>query len=289
MAFTPQKWRVGGVPEHFNYPWQLARENKLTARQEFDFTWLDYPGGTGAMALDLAEGKLDLALMLTEGAVAAIAKGLPAKIIGVYVESPLTWGIHTHATSPYNSLDEVQQKTFAISRPNSGSHLMAYVLAQTQQWLPESLHFEVVGNFEGARQALASGKTQLFMWEKYTTAPTVRAGEWKRIGECLTPWPAFVIVAHEAVVGAPSLPLLLRLIREQALPFYPQAEDRLAYIRQQYPLHPEDVAEWYAQTRWAIQSPANAQMLNTTQDTLLALGILSEKKPIEALSQALDF
>ncbi|NJL13335.1 MAG: PhnD/SsuA/transferrin family substrate-binding protein [Microscillaceae bacterium] len=179
MAFSPQNWRVGGVPEHFNYPWRLAQENKLTASQEFDFTWRDYPGGTGAMALDLAEEKLDLALMLTEGAVAAIAKGLPAKIIGVYVESPLTWGIHTHATAPYNSLDEVRQRTFAISRPNSGSHLMAFVLAQTQQWPLTSLDFEVVGNFEGARQALASGKAQLFMWEKYTTAPIVRTGEWK--------------------------------------------------------------------------------------------------------------
>ncbi|NJL13334.1 MAG: hypothetical protein HC913_10255 [Microscillaceae bacterium] len=111
----------------------------------------------------------------------------------------------------------------------------------------------------------------------------------ERIGECLTPWPAFVIVAHEAVLGVPSLPRLLHLIREQALPFFSQAADRLAYIQKQYQLHPEDVAEWYAQTRWAIQSPASAPMLSTTQDTLLALGILSEKKPLEVLSQTLDF
>ena len=33
------------------------------------------------------------------------------------------------------------------------------------------------------------------MWEKFTTKPLVDSGEWRRVGECVTPWPCFVVAA----------------------------------------------------------------------------------------------
>ncbi len=35
------------------------------------YEWIDYPGGTGAMVEALRNGELDVAIMLTEGAVSA--------------------------------------------------------------------------------------------------------------------------------------------------------------------------------------------------------------------------
>ncbi len=41
--------RVGGVPEHFNLPWHLAKETGLFAKHNVDVQWTDVPNGTGAM------------------------------------------------------------------------------------------------------------------------------------------------------------------------------------------------------------------------------------------------
>src|SRR3569833_2367387 len=96
-----EKVRIGGVPEHFNLPWNLAVEEGLFSKQGIDLERIDYPGGTGAMCADLRNGNLDLAVVLTEGLVADIVRGNPAQIIRWHVTSPLNWGIHVPAASPY--------------------------------------------------------------------------------------------------------------------------------------------------------------------------------------------
>jgi hypothetical protein len=42
----------------------------------------------------LRDGETDIAVILTEGIVKDIVAGNPSKIVQVYVESPLIWGIH---------------------------------------------------------------------------------------------------------------------------------------------------------------------------------------------------
>jgi len=42
-----QSLRVGGVPEHFNLPWQLAAERDVFSNHEIDLSWTMYAGGTG--------------------------------------------------------------------------------------------------------------------------------------------------------------------------------------------------------------------------------------------------
>jgi hypothetical protein len=93
------KLRVGGVPEHFNLPWHLALEARRFEPLGLRIAWQDYPGGSGAMATALRDGELDAALLLTEGAIAAIAEGAPFKIASLYTDSPLVWGIHVPAVS----------------------------------------------------------------------------------------------------------------------------------------------------------------------------------------------
>ena len=72
---------IGGVPEHFNLPWKLANDYGFFEKENIDFNWQYYAAGTGAMVKALENHELDAAVLLTEGAVSAIIKGLKAKII----------------------------------------------------------------------------------------------------------------------------------------------------------------------------------------------------------------
>ncbi len=75
--------KIGGVPEHFNLPIQMAIERDEFQQHGVDLLWTYYPGGTGAMTKALAEGELDLAILLTEGFVLAANNGLSARIVKV--------------------------------------------------------------------------------------------------------------------------------------------------------------------------------------------------------------
>ena len=131
------------------------------------------------MAKALREGELDAALLLTEGAVAAIADGAAFKITSLFTDSPLVWGIHVPAASRFRSVAELRGARYAISRQGSGSHLMAFVHARAQGWPVEQLAFVSVGNLAGAVDAFAAGTADVFFWEKFMTKPLVDAGQFR--------------------------------------------------------------------------------------------------------------
>ena len=110
------KLRIGGVPEHFNLPWHLALEQGEPARLGVELHWQDYPDGSGAMVAALRRGELDAALLLTEGAIAAIADGGGFKVASLYTESPLIWGIHVPASSRLRTVGDIRGTRYAISR-----------------------------------------------------------------------------------------------------------------------------------------------------------------------------
>jgi ABC-type nitrate/sulfonate/bicarbonate transport system substrate-binding protein/cyclopropane fatty-acyl-phospholipid synthase-like methyltransferase len=277
-------FRIGGVPEHFNFPWHLAVQHELFADYDFSIDWQDYPGGTGAMCRALRTGELDLAVVLTEGAVADIVAGSPARIVGTYVNSPLVWGVHLHASNQLTHPASLEHRRFAVSRYGSGSHLMALVHAQQSGWDPAAMQFEVVGGLEGARAALASGQAEAFMWEKYTTKPIVDAGEFRRLAAVRTPWPCFVMLARPDLFEAQPnrLETLMYLIR-RARQLLPEA-DTLAYLSEHYQLQPIDVASWYAQTEWLVRPHISHQTLDTVQHLLQEAGVIEAAVPVETLT-----
>lgn len=272
-------FRIGGVPEHFNFPWHLAVAHDLFADYDFSITWQDFPGGTGAMCRALRAHELDLAVVLTEGAVADIIAGSEARIVGTYVNSPLVWGVHLHADSSIAHPASLEGEPFAVSRYGSGSHLMALVHAQQSGWDPQAMQFEVVGDFEGARKALSAGTAAAFMWEKYTTKPTVDAGEWRRLAEVRTPWPCFVLLARPELFDGQEerLETLMYLIRRARMLLPPEAT--LAYLSEHYRLQPIDVEAWYAQTEWLIRPQISHQTLETVQQLLQEAGVIEQPVP----------
>jgi len=192
--------RIGGVPEHFNYPWQIAISQGSFSNIGIDVEWKFVDGGTGEMNRMLRENELDLAVGLTEGVVADIVNGNPSLIVQKYIKSPLIWGIHTGVNSGLVSVDKLSERRFAISRFGSGSHIMASVLAKQEGISLREDQFILCGNFEGAKIALNEGNADYLLWEKFTTLPDVKNGSLQRLGETITPWPCFVIAAREEIL-----------------------------------------------------------------------------------------
>ena len=89
-----KEFHIGGVPEHFNFPWYLTLSNKVYTTEGINLRWKDYYGGTGEMCIALRKKEIDMAVILTEGIVRDIIKGNDCKIIQVFIKSPLVWEIH---------------------------------------------------------------------------------------------------------------------------------------------------------------------------------------------------
>ena len=269
--------KIAGVPEHFNLPWHLCIENGEFEEVGIDLQWTDVPEGTGKMCQLLRDNETDIAVILTEGIVKDIVGGNPSSIVQTYVESPLIWGIHVAAESQHQTLSDLENTKVAISRYGSGSHLMAYVNAQNQQWNTENLQFEVVNTIDGAVEALTHGKADYFMWERFMTQPLVDKGVFRRVADCPTPWPCFVIAVRNEFLESnrQTIALLLEIINNTTIEFkeIPSIDRTLAT---KYNQKLEDIQTWLSLTKWA-QKPLEEKVLNKIQNQLFDLKIIEKK------------
>jgi sulfonate transport system substrate-binding protein len=272
--------RIGGVPEHFNLPWRRLVEGR--GLDDLGVTWRDVPEGSGAMAAALRAGELDVAMLLTEGAVAGAAAG-GFKIVSLYTQSPLIWGIHVPAESALLTVDDIRGRRYAISRRGSGSHLMSFVHAREQGWPTESLDFVVVGTLQGAIDAFASGGADVFFWEKFMTKALVDSGRFRRVGDFVAPWPAFVVCASNAAIAqGKQIGAVLHRVLEAAaeLAASPTAA---AAIAERYGLDPDDAREWLAATRWATRPAIDSEHVAPAVAQLRALGLIGMDVTPQAL------
>lgn len=269
--------RIAGVPEHFNLPWHLCIDNGEFEEVGIDLQWTDVPEGTGKMCQLLRDNETDIAVILTEGIVKDIISGNTSSIVQTYVESPLIWGIHVAAESQYQTLSDLENTKVAISRYGSGSHLMAYVNAQNQHWNTENLQFEVVNTIDGAVETLTHGKADYFMWERFMTQPLVDKGVFRRIADCPTPWPCFVIAVRNEFLESnrQTIALLLEIINNTTIEFkeIPSIDRTLAT---KYNQKLDDIQTWLSLTKWA-QKPLEEKVLNKIQNQLFDLKIIEKK------------
>lgn len=268
--------KIAGVPEHFNLPWHLCIENGEFEAIGIDLQWTDVPEGTGKMCQMLRDGETDIAVILSEGIVKDINAGNPSKIVQIYVESPLIWGIHVAANSKFKTLTDLENKKVAISRLGSGSQLMAYVNANNQGWNTENLQFEIVNTIDGAVESLTKGESDYFMWERFMTKPLVDKGIFRRIADCPTPWPCFVIAVREEILKKHpnTIAQILEIINLTTQEFkeIPSIDKTLA---SKYYQKIEDIQEWLRLTEWS-QKPLTENMLNKIQNQLFELKIIDK-------------
>jgi ABC-type nitrate/sulfonate/bicarbonate transport system substrate-binding protein len=270
--------KIGGVPEHFNLPILMAIEKDEFQKHGVDLKWTYYPGGTGAMTKALADGELDLAILLTEGFVSAVNNGLAARIVKVYIDSPLVWGIHSGAASRTRSIYDSTHKKYAISRFGSGSHLMAMIHAEQRGERIADRDFVVINSLEGAIESLTKNETQVFYWEKMMTKKHVESGEVKLIGEFSAPWSSFLIVATEKALAEKKEEIhkAMELINLESTDFknniYAPVE-----LQKRFQMSNKDIIDWMGSTIWNTDFTIRKKGL---ENAIEALSKISEK-PIQ--------
>ena len=271
------KINIGGVPEHFNYPWHFGIENELFKSKGIDLNWKNYPGGTGDMCKDLRSNQLDLAIVLTEGIIKDIILGNPSKIIQTYVGSPLFWGVHVSHNSDYKQIKDLKGKTAAISRKGSGSHLMTYVNAISNKWnIKNDIKFKTVNDIGGGISALSKGTADYFLWEKFTTKPYVDRKIFRSLGDCATPWPCFMIASTNQFLknNHKVIETLLNIINSitQSIKSIDNIDQILS---KNYDLNIEDVKNWMKLTTWSQKKP-NEKEIFEIQNKLMVSEIISD-------------
>lgn len=200
------------------------------------------------------------------------------------------WAISTGKDSKHGSIDTLDKATVAISRFGSGSHIMAYVLADQQGWLAQSkdpFQFQALSNFQAMRDAVNSSACDFFMWETFTTKPYHDSGEVKRIGQITPPWPAFLFAAH-VDVDMTAVQRILKAVQLASTIFMAQKDgasikrviDILGYDE-------ADVRNWFKTVRYAQDmTQVSRRALEVTGSTLVKAGVLSEVPNIEDLCVA---
>ncbi|MDG1226338.1 MAG: substrate-binding domain-containing protein [Polaribacter sp.] len=271
--------KVGGVPEHFNYPWYLTLKDKKYSKHNINLRWQDYPGGTGEMCKALRNGELDIAIVLTEGIIKDITDGNSSKIIQTFVNSPLIWGIHVGAKSTFKKIKELEHATVAISRFGSGSHLMAIVNARNQGWDVSKLKFKVIGDLQGGIDALTNGEADYFMWEHFTTKPLVDNGIFRRLDDCPTPWPCFVVAVRNEVLknNFQEIKEVLEIINYQTKDFK-KIENIDQTLAKRYGQKLKDIQEWLKITEWNDGKPITKNLITGIQNKMLQFNVIEEKK-----------
>jgi hypothetical protein len=272
-----KRYKIGGVPEHFNLPWRLAIEEGKFKEIGVELHWSDMTGGTGQMIKGLHTGSLDIAVLLTEGITKSILQGLDAKILTVYVTTPLHWGIHVPYHSDITRVDQLEGQTFAISREGSGSQLMAYVKAFQEGWNTDNLKFNVVGDVYGGLWALHNDEAQGFLWEKYTTFPFTEQKKCRYIDEVVTPWPCFVIAVRKDVYDSDKI--LLTKISDIANKKAFELKNNLQaaeIISWRYNLRLSQVRNWLIETNWNYQNELSIESFQLVIDYLLKLRLINQ-------------
>ena len=250
---SPNLIRLGGVPEHFFYPWKKWLDENSGSESGMQWTWTDYPGGSGAMIQALENNEIDFAFLLTESAYKAMSSGAQIEALSVYVQSPLLWGIFTGSGNPLETVEPVNERKYAISRFGSGSELMAMVDARKRGASIEQDQWVLAQNLSGAEKALSSGEADLFFWEKWTTKPLVDKGIFKMVDVCPSPWASFILTGRtedcqfeirmEAIKSAftavTKLASALKISSESA-----------TLISSEYHLLESDAADWIQHVEW---------------------------------------
>lgn len=276
--------RVGGVPEHFNLPWQRAAERDIFSTAGIDLSWTMYAGGTGAMTQALQNGTLDVAILLTEGFVAAAYEGLKAKIAKVYIDSPLVWGIYTSSDSTRRQLSDGAHAPIAISRFGSGSHLMSMIHAQSRGIRLQESDFVVVNSLHGAVESLQSHASEIFYWERYMTRPHVKSGQLKMIGDFSAPWSSFLIIVSDEALKKKdaSIQTLLQIMNLECIAFK-QDNHSAIQLSKKFDMSLPEARNWLKQTQWNYDFRVDEASLMHARTALTTIGKCDEKLKINRL------
>jgi ABC-type nitrate/sulfonate/bicarbonate transport system substrate-binding protein len=135
-------------------------------------------------------------------------------------------------------------------------------------------------------EALTNGSADYFMWERFMTKPLVDKGIFRKIADCPTPWPCFVIAVRDEVLESQpdSVAKILEIINATTEEFkeIPSIDRTLA---ENFHQKIEDIQEWLSLTEWS-QKPLSEKVLNNVQNQLFDLKIIDKKGTFASIVKA---
>lgn len=281
--------KVAYIPEHFATPLFFAEKNGFYKEKNIAVEFVPVPEGTGRLVKLLENNEVDIAVGLTEGFVADVAKGNESyKIIGSYVESPLCWAISTgYDRQDINELLDIKGKKLAVSRIGSGSYVMSFVLGRhLKLGAPFFSDYPVCSNFKNLRDSV-NHKTQdshlfsdAFMWEHFTSKKYFDNKEIKKIGEIYTPWPSWVITVHSTLLNEQreKVGAFLETVAKGIDYFNSHCDEAISLISSNFDYSSEDATEWIKTVRFngALNKGRfdRESVLNRTASVLQDAGVL---------------
>ncbi|MNE49938.1 hypothetical protein D3C80_1444930 [compost metagenome] len=109
------------------------------------------------------------------------------------------------------------------------------------------------------------------------TKPLVDNGTFRKIADCPTPWPCFVIAVRDEILeqNPDAVKTILEIINQTTEEFkeIPSIDRTLA---SRYNQKQEDIQEWLSLTEWS-QKPLDEKTLNNVQNQLLELSLIDKK------------
>ncbi|MBT8185060.1 MAG: ABC transporter substrate-binding protein, partial [Eudoraea sp.] len=113
--------------------------------------------------------------------------------------------------------------------------------------------------------------------------PLVDKGVFRRVEDCPTPWPCFVIAARDSFINN-NKDLLLHIL--EIINLYTREFKQIPSINRtlanRYGLQLADVDKWLSITRWS-QTNINIQDIENVQDTLSNLKLIDNKFPAQQI------
>jgi len=162
---------------------------------------------------------------------------------------------------------------------------MAFVNAENQGWDTNKLQFEIINTLDGAIDGLTEGRADYFMWERFMTKPIVDKGIFRRVDDCPTPWPCFVIAVRNEVLenDKDALEEMLNVINQMTASFkdIPNIESVLA---KRYNQKEEDIKDWLKITEWS-QKKLDKNTFDKVLDQLFELNIIDKKAAFETSAE----
>jgi ABC-type nitrate/sulfonate/bicarbonate transport system substrate-binding protein len=188
----------------------------------------------------------------------------------------LPWGVHVPVASALHHPADLKGVPFAISRPGSGSHIMAMLYAERLGWRPGPDDLVVVHNMEGAAARMAEGDPVIFLWETYVTSRYVEAGVMRRVDEVRGDWPGFVIVAREAFARTRPDDMREALaVLDRAVNGLDLSAHTVELVMRNAGFREELAREWLGHVRWRVGRPvgdAFQDLIRTLKHLGLVLG-----------------
>ena len=121
------------------------------------------------------------------------------------------------------------------------------------------------------------------MWERFMTKPLVDKGIFRKVADCPTPWPCFVIAVRDEVLNnnPEIIQTILKIINKTTANFKKIPNiDKLFAEKYHQKLH--DIQEWLTLTEWSQQN-VDENLLNNVQKQLFQLKIIDKKGTFEEI------